>query len=189
MTTSQLSHLNNRLARDLGRTPYGDPQMKWVHSDHLQHPMRVPGYDFVPTPGGLVQAAPKYELRPMNPTLDHQWVICRWEAPISEQEWRDAFGYQMEWPSHGDYYPTNVALPQGVEPNDTWTDRVIEAERERRSKSLADHANAIQRGMERNERSVRSRRNDIIEDAIPAFGNVPGTKGVASYPSVRQETL
>jgi hypothetical protein len=187
MNTSQLSQLNNRLARDLGRNPFGEPLLAWRWSEDLMHPIRVPGFDFVTSPAGLEVAVPKYERHKMNAAFVHQWVICKWEAPITAAQWHAAFGTQMEWPSHGEYYPTNVALPRGTEPTLGWTERVIEAERERRSKSLADHEAEIQRGMDQQERSADSLRESIIADAMPAFMNLPGSKSTGvSLPSVRQ---
>jgi hypothetical protein len=185
MTTSQLTQLNNRLARDLGRNPYGGGLLAWRDSETLTHPMRVPGYKFVTSPAGLEVATPLYEVRKMNPAFDHQWVVCKWEAPIPAAAWHAAFGTDMEWPNHGEYYPTNVALPQGVEPTMEWTERVIAAERERRTKTLADHEAAIQSGMDRDERRASNRRFDIIEDAMPAFMNLPGSKSTGvSFPAV-----
>ena len=169
----------------MGRNPYGDPLLKWADSETLLHPIRVPGYKFITTPSGLEVATPLYEVRKMNPAFDHQWVICKWEAPIPAAEWHANFGTQMEWPSHGEYYPTNVALPRGTEPTLEWTERVVAAERERRTKSLADHEAEIQRGMERDERRASNRRFDIIEDAMPAFMNLPGSKSTGvSLPPV-----
>lgn len=185
MTKSQLSHLNNRLARDLGRSPTGLPLLKWAFSEDLTHPMRVPGFDMVDSPGGIAVAQPRYEVRKMNPFFDHQWVVCRWEAPIPEDEWLAVFGTQMVWPRAGEYYPTNVALPRGAEPNITWTERVIEAERERRGKTFRDHEAEIDQGLALQERRTRGRISDIVSDAMTAFGNVPGTRsGGVSFPSV-----
>lgn len=185
MTTSQLTQLNNRLARDLGRSPYGDGLLAWRDSEKLVHPMRVPGFDFITSPAGLEVAVPKYELRKMNPAFDHQWVICKWEAPIPQREWHANFGTDMEWPNHGEYYPTNVALARGVEPTMEWTERVVAAERERRSKTLADHEAQIATGMARDDKRAHDRRADIIADAMPAFMNLPGSKSTGvSFPSV-----
>lgn len=151
--------------------------LKWAYSEDLRHPMRVPGFDFQTNESGLEVALPKYELRKMNPALEEQWVICRWEKPIPEAEWREAFGYQMEWPRHGDYYPTNVVLPRGVEPTVTFTEQVIAAERERQSKTLADHEVSIQQALDQSEHYHAGKRDAIISDALPAFGKVPGTRG------------
>ena len=177
MNTSTLTHLNRRLERDLGRNPYGGAKLRWAFSETLMSPMRVPGYDYKTNAAGLTVAHPKYEMRKMNPAFVDQWVVCRWEPPIPEAEWRDAFGYQMEWPKHGDYYPTNVALPAGVEPTLTLTEQVIQAERERENKTLADHQASIQRSLDLSDHYQAGKRADIIDDALPAFGKVPGTRG------------
>jgi hypothetical protein len=186
MTTSQLSHLNNRLGRDLGRTPTGEPLLQWRWSESLRHPMRVPGFDFVDSPGGIAVAKPKYEVHKMNPAFTNQWVICRWEAPIPEAEWREAFGSDMAWPRTGEFYPTGMSLPAGMEPTSEWTDRVCAAERERRTKSLADHEAQVTREMDQTERYLASRRESIISDACTAFGKLPGSNaGGVSLPSIQ----
>ena len=185
MTTSQLTQLNNRLARDLGRNPYGEGLLAWRDSELLTHPVRVPGYKFITSPAGLEVATPLYEVHKMNPAFDHQWVICKWEAPIPAAEWHANFGTQMEWPNHGEYYPTNVALARGVEPTMEWTERVVAAERERRTKTLADHMAEGARDEERNTRRASDTRLDIIGDALPAFMHLPGAKDHVSFPSTQ----
>jgi hypothetical protein len=184
MTKQHLRRLNARLAREFGRTPFGGPNLKWAFGGDLKHAYRVPGFDFKKQASGLVVAEPKYEVGSINPLYAQQWVICRWEAPISEAEWRTAFGSGMEWPREGEYYPTNVALDRGTEPSDAWTDAVIAAEKKRRAKSLADHQANIERECADGERHARNLRRDIIDDACTAFGNVPGRKMGTSFPSV-----
>ena len=158
--------------------------MKWAYSETLMHPVRVPNvYDIKPS-GGLFVAQPRFEVRKMNPFFKDQWVLCRWEAPMPEARWRAMFGDQMVWPRGGEYYPTNMALPQGVVPDITWTERVIAAERERRSKNIHDHEAEVERGTNQLERSESSRIESILHDCFTAFGKVPGSNsGGVSLPN------
>ena len=186
MTPSQLRRLNSRLETELGRNSLGGPNLKWAYSEDLRHPVRVPGkYSFAKTTdSGLSVAEPVYEVRKMNPFYVKQWVVCRWEAPIPEEDWRSQFGDLMEWPRGGEYYPTNMALPAGVEPTEWWTDHVIALEKKRRSKTLADHEADIQSAEDRKERSDDSRRDAILRDLFTAFGRLPGSNsGGVSLPN------
>lgn len=188
MSNSELRSLNKRIGLALGFTPFGESRYKWLNSEQIWRPYRVDGYDYKPfSSSGLLVALPKYKLRKVNAALVNQWVICQWEAPIPEEQWRKQFGYSMEWPSHGDYYPTGVVLDRGVEPTVTLTEVFIREMNHQLKKKYADHLKEAEDAVAAGERKDDNRVEDVVVDALPAFLNDPGKKGHVSFPGVQSQ--
>jgi hypothetical protein len=179
--------LNDRLGADLGRNPKGQPLYRWMYSEDeaLLHPMRVPGeYDFKADPEtGIILAHPVYKLRKLCVNLDKQWVLCHWMPSPSEDEWRRQFGYWLEWPKGGMYYPTNVDLDPGVVPCERINLAAITSIRQHRLKSPVDAAIEARDAINERERKEKADLFDEIRNDCTTYDHVPGRKDSVNYPT------
>lgn len=186
MTDKTISRLNDVLGRELGRNQYGESKYRWVHSEspELLHPMRVEGYDYKANEQGLIVAAPKYQLRKKCLLLNDQWVICRWVAPTSEDEWRRLYGYSLEWPSRGELAPTNVDMAPGMVPTEADNARAIFCIRQMLDTRVAAQMAALKDAEAKKETKRKQDDYDRIREELTTYDHVPGMKGAVSYPSV-----
>jgi hypothetical protein len=179
--------LNTRLAADLGRVATGQGLYKWQWSEDpcMQHPMRVQGeYEYKANPEtGIIAAGPVYTLRKMCLTADHQWVLCHWIEVPSESEWRKLFGYNLEWPRNGQYYPTTVVLDPGVEPCIELTQTAIDCIRQQRNVSPAEVERRAAETIEKKDARNKVQLYDRIRNDLPTYDHVEGAKDAISYPS------
>lgn len=183
--------LNERLGSELGRNERNEPVYSWMWSEDskLMHPMRVPGeYDYKASPMGIIEALPVYNVRKLCLTANAQWVLVHWIPSPSEDEWRSIFGYWLEWPKGGQYYPTNVALDPGVEPDDTITQVAIDCIKQTLAKSAAQVERETAEALDRQEAAEKNRTYEEIRDACTTYDHVPGTKGAVSYPAPETTT-
>ncbi len=185
--TPQIAKLNTRLGQELGRTVDGHPKYRWMWSEdpRLMHPMRVPEkYDFVANPEtGIIAAQPVYALRKMCVSASQQWVLCHWIDSPPEAEWRKHFGYSLEWPKGGQYYPTTVALDPGVEPCLILTQTVIDGVRKELGVKGEELERKAEEAAQQKETARKSRLYDRIRDDLPTYDHIAGVKDQVSYPS------
>lgn len=163
MNQHDLTRFNRRLADARGRNPFSEPVYRWFHSGDptLRYPVRTAeGYE---------------QLRQID---EDRWLIGMWYPPEEEGEWRRMFP-DLGYPRQGMYYATDVMLLAGIEPNDTITDDVIGKLKGREGWTFRDFIDEIQGRRAKRERSLENRRNDIIDNAATAFGNLPGARGGA----------
>ncbi len=184
--------LNTQLAQDLGRVATGQGHYKWQWSEDpsMLHPMRKMRedgsqvYDFVANlQSGLIEAQPIYELRKMCLTAQDQWVLCHWIESPSEEEWRRLFGYKLEWPRNGQYYPTTVMLDPGVEPCIALTQAAIDGVRQHRETSAAEAVRLSEEFIDKRDAKSKADLYDRIRNDLPTYDHIEGTKDSVSYPS------
>lgn len=187
-----IRQLNNRIGAELGFVNGYLPRYKWAFSEdrEMQHPMRVmngnePMRDFKANENGILEAVPLFALRKMCPTAVNQWVLAEWLASPSEDEWRRLFGYLLEWPRNGQYYPTNVILDPGVTPNIALTDTVIECVREERKKNPVEEAKEAALRKDKREAETKQKLFEEIRDLCTTYDHVPGRRDQISYPTVQ----
>lgn len=182
----KVKELNALLGGDLGRTAAGAPIYKWIWSEDpcLLHPMRSEKNDYVTDHmTGLVKIVPLYTMRKMCLVADKQWVLCEWIMAPSEDEWRRAFGYELEWPKGGQYYPTNVSLDKGQEPDLVLTQTAIDCIRQCRAKSGARVAREAEEALDKKEAAEKDHLFETIREECTTYDHVPGSKDQVSYPS------
>lgn len=178
--------LNSLLGAELGRTAAGAPIYKWIWSEDpaLLHPMRN-GQDYVVDHmTGLTKIVPLYKLRKMCLIAEKQWVLCEWIGSPPEDEWRRLFGYELEWPKDGQYYPTNVSLDKGQDPDRgvTWT--AIECIRECRKVKADEMERRGKEFLEKKEAAEKDHLFETIREECTTYDHVPGRKDQVSYPAV-----
>ncbi len=178
--------LNERLGAELGRTAAGSPLYKWIWSEDpcLLHPMRSEKNDYVTDHmTGLTKIVPLYELRKMCLVAEKQWVLCEWIDSPGEDEWRRIFGYHLEWPKGGQYYPTNVALDKGQLPDWRLTQTAIDCIRECRKVNAAEMTRRGVEAMEKREADEKVELYETIREECTTYDHVPGRKDQVSYPA------
>jgi hypothetical protein len=181
---------NDRLGRELGFVAGYLPRYKWVWSEdrEMMHPMRVMtgqdsfARDFKANESGILESVPLYQLRKMCPTANQQWVLAEWLPSPSESEWRQLFGYMLEWPRDGQYYPTNVFLDPGEQPSPVLTDTVIDCVRQNRMKSARQVAEEAASAIQKREQREKQNLYEEIRDACTTYDHVPGRCDQVSYP-------
>ncbi len=183
----KIKELNERMGSDLGRTAQGFPLYKWIWSEDpvLMHPMRAPENDYVTDHRtGLIKVVPLYTLRKMCFVAEKQWVLCHWIESPAEDEWVRSFGYELEWPKGGQFYPTNVALDKGTEPDLRLTQTAIDCIREIRKKSGAQVAREAEAAIDKQEAATKDQLFEEIREACTTYDHVPGKKDQVSYADV-----
>ena len=191
MTTSQIKKHNQLLARELGPSPQGSGIYEWRWSEDLLHPMFMGEFEWKADPqsqSGLLVPRPVIQMRKLCPLLKDQWVLCMWLAPMPREKWDATFGSKYDYPSKGEWGPTSVDLEPGVEPativrGQTMTDLVINAIRQERKKTFKDRIAESEAEDAYADKVQTAKIEGIVEEAAPAFGNVPGRKMGISFPS------
>jgi hypothetical protein len=178
ITRRQLGKINDRLGQELGRNAIGEPRYSWRWSEDLKHQMRVPEkWDYVADPEtGVISARPVYVSRRMAPHLKDQWVLCARVQPISEEEWHAKFGDLLPWAKAGYYFPLNVELPAGEDPDVDATACAIDLFRKQMRKTEKE---LTEEGEAREDKRVKDSENELddrIKSACTAFGNLPGNR-------------
>lgn len=177
--------LNDLLGDRLGRNPLGEPLYKWFHSDSWFHFMKT---DTTPVRHGAVfLVEPTFEPRKMVTAVD-TWILGHWHQPEPRHEWERKYGTGLLWPREGYYSPTNVQMQRGEFPSIHTTEEVITGIRRHREKTFADFYQDGEDILAHREAAEKSKRYDIIDDAVTAFGNDPGKRnGSVSFPPTRKD--
>lgn len=136
----------------------------------------------LPQCSGVVVAEPIYKLRRLLPFLHNQWVICRWNAPLSMDGWKARFGSALEYPANGYLMPVDgphggvIALQPNVMPDEEVTWEFVRAVKKDRQKTAADWINQSAEALDLQERRADDLLDSNIRDSNTAFGNVPGSR-------------
>lgn len=175
MEAHTLKRMNRSLKDHLGSNLYGDPLYKWLHTsdEALRYPLRVS--ESMVQLNGILRPVARYEWQ--RQIEDERWVVASWSEPPSYDEWLSMFGSEIGWPRRGLYYSTDIMLKLGIEPNDAATNDVIgkvKAQRRLTYRDFLDHANAK---AEHASNEALRQQHDLIDDAVTAFGNIPGKRG------------
>jgi hypothetical protein len=173
MQPLELDRLNRILADTLGRNVHGEPIYKWIASRELTFPLR--DKEKLVTRNGILVFEPHYVWEPQ--TTSECWVLAKWLAPPSHDEWLDSFGTEVAYPARGLYYVTDVMLSPEYEPNEAITYDSIGKVKALRSLTLSDIVRLQREKRDSIETAGDRRIADWIDDKATAFGNVPGKRG------------
>lgn len=118
---------------------------------------------------------------------EKKWIVAGWVPPPGINHWRSYHG-TAPYPSNGYYIPVyRLALDEGVNPDigntrfaAAWLKDQDPTDHRRDKEKIYEAA----REAERAEEKALERDGDFIEDCLPAFGSIPGTRGGVSFPSV-----
>lgn len=176
----RIKELNNKFGLRFG-FKYGRPRYAWLLSDDVKYPVEN-GQEQRKTASGLWVVGTKYEFVKQvdGPS---RWVLAILVDPPSEAEWSAMFG-SLPYPGRGQYVATDQMCKIGVEPTEELTGAMIGLITEGLEATREQKRDAIEERAERDDREIANRRNDFIDDSMPAFGNLPGTKESVSFPGV-----
>jgi hypothetical protein len=177
----KLAELNELLGAELGRSVLGTGLYAWHFSEgwfHTYLSEKPEDREAVLLPSGVYSWERKKKVRKMCPELHDQWVLAKWFAPGSAEEWSKHFGTRLPFPSRGYWIPTNVVLEPGVFPDMAVTQLVIGMIRRERENKYADYMNKTESAIDKADRDHLNRGIDAIQDAFTAFANPkPGARG------------
>jgi hypothetical protein len=173
--SESINRLNKILERELG-APHGKQRYKWAWSHELQMPFRK-GEKESQTQSGLYVIEPVYSLVPMVDG-DGRWVFAKLTEPPSYSEWLEAFKGEIDYPASGYYAPTSIMCRLGKQPDEDITEFAVWIVRQNESKSEAEHRQDVDAGIKKQHDDNQKVIGDVIDDAIPAFGNIPGTRSL-----------
>lgn len=132
---------------------------------------------------GFVTMDPEYIERKMCPQFKDVWLVAHWHPPQPEHIWYKLYGSDAIWPRKGFYNQTNAWAEIGQLPTDSLTDKFIEIVRRQQSMTAQAQYEEAARKFDAIDRDADRQREDMIDDACTAFGNLPGTRsGGVSFP-------
>lgn len=190
--THKIEKLNELLGREQGRRTNGEPIFRWLHLPSLTY-RRWKEWAWNLRQGDGAQLwvpESKFESKQAFPWLGDRWALCKWQE-VTESSWTQTFGSRSIFPLNGGYYfPTDVIMKPGFEPDEDVTRFWIGQINLTRSKSAADYEDMLETEQKREERHTFNTVHDAVLDACTAFGNDPGKRsggisfGGVSLPSV-----
>lgn len=184
----------NEMFRIFGECPLG-LRYKWVWTADMEFYVMAGnayslacGADWTPTESGVL--APQYshyKKLKWSDVYGPCWILAKWWKPMSEKEWLDLYGAQIPWPKFGEYHAVeNMQLVPGREPCEDTTRAVIWAIHKDNEKTFRDHVEEGNEIVEQEQKATMSQIEADIDDTLPAFGKVPGTRsGGVSLPHTR----
>jgi len=140
------------------------------------------------------------------PNLFNRWVFCRWMEPPSEEKWKAVFNSMEDYPRNGTYAPmasnnNTLALKPETIPTEPLTRLMINTVKSARP-ILEIIAETAERQAKEEELAQITRKGDVISrpakgtkwwehherirDKMSTYGQIPGSKGAVSYPSVQK---
>ena len=186
MDKKTLKQINGPLRSAFGENPHGDPNYMWCEAKDLIYLYETGGYKERRTESGLIVMCPVWERHNYADRYGDVWMLTKWEEPeLDYTDWYYNFGGYMPFPSKGMYHPIeSTVLPEGTEPNIDLTRYAIYKLYGHLGMSYKDHLAQIKQTAAKIEKEDKDTWSDIVDDAVPAFANVPGTKEHVSFPIV-----
>ena len=187
MTKQLLDKMNLEIRLHFGDTPAGCPAYKWCKSTDLFYFYEKPGYKEGLSPGGIWVAQKEWERHSYADMYGNKWLLAMWTPPeCGPSEWslimQDAFPY----PSNGEYHPIeSTVLDVGVEPNENLNRYTLMKLYKHLGMEWNEHLDTANTTLEKVAKDDQTMTDDMIDDVVPAFGNVPGERMHVSFPSVK----
>jgi hypothetical protein len=186
LTHSQLRAVNRPFGPALGFNALGGPNFKWGRTEELFYYVEreggfaLRGALYIPTPD-------HWERRCWADRLGRCWVLWMFEWK-TEDQWNKEIGLAMPWPSQGMYRPVfNVTLDRDPTLDDTaraiaaanaWRDRVGRADKDASDRvAFAEMLAEDEREEAAYMKSKKSELDSMLDDAMTAYGKIPGTHG------------
>lgn len=102
------------------------------------------------------------------------WMLCKWTPPaMSETEWINKYGMELEYPAKGALAPTDVAMKPGVKPTMALTRDLVGMIREQMEEDYADHLARVTAEAESRDKENAARMQDAFENEYDAEDKRP----------------
>lgn len=178
----RLAKLNKQFER-FGLNPFGELKYKWAHTTELHYYIEVGrgdkpyGAEWIFTAGVYVPSY-HYERHTWADTgHGPRWLMAEWNKPISQDEWIRKLGHSFPWPSRGEYLPCeNLTLEPNEEPDERLTRLMVECLEFHLSLTSEERQTKLMQMFDAQKKSERTMIHDEAEDAMTAFGKIPGSR-------------
>lgn len=184
----RLRKLNQSFVQ-FGVNPYGDLIYQWMHTTDLHYLLQRGDRvgEWRANPDGLLLRSwePVYERHTWADTPHGQkWIMAKWQAPVSKEEWERTLGTSFPWPSRGEYHPIeNMGAHDGgctcknpnEPPDEAHTVSAVAALKYHLGKSKQELIDRMLIRKQLADQAVINRIGDDLDDTMTAFGRVPGS--------------
>lgn len=184
--------LNRKHFALFGFNPFGGLNYQWMRATELHFLIEPTETSMVQTPAGLwVPGELQYERHSWGEMrgadgkpLGNSWVMAHWVAPISEAAWKTKYQNKAPWPKHGEYAPIENWVCRRDEDLENESAHAEFALRQHLSKTYDDFLEDATAAAQKVKRDEREEFGDFVDDAMTAFGNIPGSRSTGvSLPS------
>lgn len=193
MTSSELRKLQRMLKQAFGTTAIGRALFKWERTSNLHYIIPSTGSILdaaVLMPNGLYAVKTRHERHSWAKRMGNVWCIAHWVRPKCDYDaWVKQYGTAFVYPANGYYRPVEgTQLAPDADPDVTVTEMAIRAAQEQMGKSYDDFLVELSIAAMKDKTEMERMADDLVDDALTTFGQVPGEKGNVSYPSVATPT-
>lgn len=156
----------------------------WAHATELFY-LFEKGMKEGKTPSGIIVMRTEWARHSFVGTYGLVWLMAKWTPPELEyDQWWAQFQGDVPFPAKGQYAPIeSTVLPEGRVPDEALNEYAIKKLYEHLGMSYKDHlkdSNAVIAKKQRHEQRLI---DDSVDDAVPAFMNIPGSKEHVSFPT------
>jgi len=168
-----------------GSNIHGQQKFKWMHTTEMFYLLETGGMETRKLPSGIWAAVTEWKRKCYAEVYGPRWVLTVWQPPeYDREEWFRVFKGAFPWPEKGEFHPVeSTLLPVGSEPTEYLTHYTIFMLHRHLGMDYPDHLREIKEDVKRKATAEQSWWDDIVDDAVPAFGNIPGSKEHASFAS------
>jgi hypothetical protein len=184
------------------------PHMAWFWSEELLMPDNVldmagdPILDYIcscginkdihsPTCTSLSVAHARMHMVKVCNTVDHEWVLCRWQVP-NQETWLATYLTLDNYPTGGRYIPLSIGsklttLPESSPPSEDDSRLICAMVKADAGEPANVKRDKWQHSLEQRDVGKRAVLRDAIRDVLPSFGQRPGEKGHVSFATPQKE--
>lgn len=203
----QLRKTNEIFAQEYGKPNGTDPAMAWIFSedlwmwDNALDSEGNPIFDYICRCGRNVvfhqstcpftRAVYRMEHKRVTPHIRHKWVLCIWTPPPPKESWIAVYGSEDNYPERGRYLPFSsngktCTLEENRPPTPDDSRTVVRMRREFESKPMREHVRELRERLDRKEIEIKNGCVEQFKNALPTWGQKPGSKGCVSFPTPGQ---
>lgn len=178
MDVRELNRLNGLFREYLGEAAPGRPRFQWRHAGDCGQ-WRQCGY----RNGAAGVLRPHFEFDDMRSRYGDVWLVAKWLAPPDESSWLNQFQGLVPYPSDGNWIPVadRCWLDEGIEPNERATREAIGRLLPQMDMDIAARTRVVTENLEKHDAAIQKQADDMVDEATPAFGNVPGKNEHVSF--------
>lgn len=178
LTNEELRKISEASFEMFGRVDSGGLKLRWFRACDLHYDIEAKDMEEHQLPSGLWVKVQKFDRFSWEKVLGPCYVLAMWQPPaLSYEQWTLAYGSTAPYPRNGEYQVIeNVTLPYDTPPTERHSKLVKECLRLQKDRRFSELLDACERAADNVNTDVEKRFEDWVDDALPAFGNIPGSK-------------